>query len=109
MLERLRELRAQIDALRAEVAARPATRLEKDIRYVSAGIGIRAPRDTFGLRMSQEEIAREEKLVAEYNEIANKLRQQRDDAKQAKINAAEAAKVRAQACAVCFASHAGEC
>ena len=105
---RLAEIAAARKALLAAVAARPESKLEREIKIVSRGIGIRPP-GGLGLRMSKEELDQEELLVKDHNDIVRAIRARRAEKLQARNNAAAVAKIRAQACPICFASHAGEC
>ena len=59
--------------------------------------------------MSKEELDQEELLVKDHNDIVRAIRARRAEKLQARNNAAAVAKIRAQACPICFASHAGEC
>jgi len=110
---RVGQIRAELNALYAEVASRPAVQAEKsilaDLQELASFPGMPKFPSLLGLRMTSDDFSREEKLIAEHNEIAGRIRAARDARQQARVNAAEVSRVRAAACPVCFSTHAGEC
>ena len=119
---RLQEIKSELDALYAEIKARPAAEIEariaEDMTALADGPSLwNGFQDEIcslimGLsmfRMTDEDNRREAKLIAEWNQIVGAARQACNDRRQAKINAREVAAVKAAACPTCFATHAGEC
>lgn len=112
---RLDALKIELNALYYELRNRPATAVETKISDTAAELidvpGL--PRFPFEalimFRMTDADKQRETRILSEWNEIARAVNERIKSRRQAKINAREISKIRAAACPVCFATHAGEC